>query len=126
MKTATVTNKTNSVITKQVRRMLEEKSTELRAHLQMPSSNPMLHAAEDPYDSADWADKSHEEWIFLQTNSADVEVLRDIDAALLRLRDGSYGTCMDCGIAITRKRLDAVPWARFCVTCQERHQTGNN
>jgi DnaK suppressor protein len=106
--------------------MLEEKSTELRAHLGNPSANPMLHAAEDPYDSADWADKSHEEWIFLQKNSADVEVLRDIDAALRRLRDGSYGVCMDCGIEITKKRLEAVPWANFCVTCQERRQTGNN
>ena len=126
MKTVNVTNKTNTSTTKQVRRMLEEKSTELRAHLKTPSSNPVLHAVADPYDSADWADKSHEEWIFLQTNSADVEVLRDIDAALLRLRDGSYGTCMDCGITITQKRLDAVPWARYCVTCQERRQTGYN
>ena len=86
----------------------------------------MLHAIEDPYDSADWADKSHEEWIFLQKNNADAELLREIDDALIRLRDGSYGTCMECGIAISRKRLEAVPWARYCVTCQERHQTGNN
>ena len=123
MKTANVATKPN---TKQLRKMLEEKSTELRAHLKLPRTNPMLHASEDPYDSADWADKSHEEWIFLQKNSADVEVLREIDDALDRLRDGSYGTCMDCGITISKKRLEAVPWARFCVTCQERRQTGNN
>jgi DnaK suppressor protein len=126
MKTASPTNKTSSSSTKQLRRMLEDKSTELRSHLRLPSANPLLHATDDPGDSADFADKTHEEWIFLQTNSADVEVLRDIDTALRRLNDGSYGICMDCGIAITRKRLDAVPWARYCVTCQERRQTGNN
>jgi RNA polymerase-binding transcription factor len=126
MKTANATNKTSSNSTKQVRRLLEEKSTELRSHLRLPSANPLLHASDEPSDSADFADKTHEEWIFLQTNSADVEVLRDIDTALRRLREGSYGICMDCGIAITRKRLDAVPWARYCVTCQERRQTGNN
>ena len=126
MKTANPTNKTSASSTKQLQRLLEEKSTELRSHLRLPSANPLLQASVDPCDSADFADKIHEEWIFLQTNSADVEVLRDIDAALRRLGDGSYGTCMDCGIAITRKRLDAVPWARYCVTCQERRQTGNN
>ena len=126
MKTANPTSKPSASSTKQVRRMLEEKSTELRSHLRLPSANPMLQASADPCDSADFADKIHEEWIFLQTNSADAEVLRDIDAALRRLRDGSYGICMDCGIAITRKRLDAEPWAHYCVTCQERRQTGNN
>jgi len=126
MKTVNVTNKTNSGSTKQIRRMLEEKSTELRSHLKTPTANLVLHASDDPYDSADWAGKSHEEWIFLQKNSVDMAVLREIEDALDRLRDGTYGTCMDCGIAISRKRLEAVPWARYCVTCQERRQTGYN
>jgi DnaK suppressor protein len=94
--------------------------------MRMPSANPVLHASEDPYDSADWAGKSHEEWIFLQKNKVDMSVLREVEDALLRLRDGSYGTCMDCGIEISRKRLEALPWALYCVTCQERRQTGNN
>lgn len=125
MKTLTAT-KSNTGTTKQVRKLLETKSTELRNHLKAQSENPMIHAAVDPYDSGDWADKSHEEWIFLKKNSADVEVLRDIDDALVRLRDGSYGTCMECGIEITKKRLEAVPWARYCVTCQDRRQNGYN
>jgi len=123
---ANVTSKTNSSAVKQLRRILEEKSSELRSHLKMPTSNPMLHASEDPYDSADWAGKIHEEWIFLQTISVDMAVLREIEDALDRLREGTYGTCMDCGIAISQKRLEAVPWARYCVTCQERRQSGNN
>jgi len=129
MKTANAnaTTKVNAGVTKQLRRMLEDKSTELRAHLRVPAANnPMIHASDDPYDSADWAGKSHEEWIFLKKNSVDMAALREIEDALDRLRDGSYGTCMDCGISISRKRLEAVPWARYCVTCQERRQSGNN
>src|SRR4051812_23862460 len=124
MKTATMTKPNSS--TKELRRMLEQKSNELRSSLKMPASNPMLAAAEDPYDSADWADKIHEEWIFLKRNSADTELLRDLDDALERIDEGAYGTCEDCGVTISPKRLEALPWARYCVTCQERHQTGNN
>jgi DnaK suppressor protein len=128
MKTATATkpNPSTNPSTKELRRLLEQKSNELRSSLKMPSANPMLHAAEDPYDSADWADKIHEEWIFLKRNSADTELLRDLDDALERLDDGGYGTCEDCGVTISQKRLEAIPWALYCVTCQERHQTGNN
>ena len=119
MKTANLTKQTNSSNTKQLRRMLEEKSTELRAHLKMPSANPMLHASGDPYDSADWADKSHEEWIYLQKSSAEVQALREVQDALDRLRQGTFGICLECEDAISQKRLLAVPWARYCLNCQE-------
>jgi len=111
---------------KQFRQMLEEKSVELRAHMGTNAVNPALQIAADPYDTADFAEKSHEEWIFLKKNSFDTELLREIQDALLRLRDGSYGTCLDCSLPVSRKRLEAIPWARFCVSCQERRQTGNN
>ena len=111
---------------RQIRQMLEEKSTELRAQLGVPAAHPVLHAVADPFDSADWAEKSHEEWIFLQKNNFDMAMLREVEGALERLRDGTYGTCMDCGMPVSRKRLDALPWARYCVTCQERYQSGSN
>jgi DnaK suppressor protein len=111
---------------RQIRQMLEEKSTELRAQIGVPTANPILHAIADPFDSADWAEKSHEEWIFLQKNNSDMALLREVEGALDRLRDGTYGTCMDCGMPVARKRLEALPWARYCVTCQERYQSGSN
>jgi DnaK suppressor protein len=86
----------------------------------------VLHAVADPFDSADWAEKSHEEWIFVQKNNFDMALLREVEGALERLSDGTYGTCMDCGLPVSRKRLDALPWARYCVTCQERYQSGSN
>ena len=123
---ANVTNKAKTGTLKQFRQLLEEKSTELKAHMGSPTVNPALQIAADPYDTADFAEKSHEEWIFMQRNSFDTALLREIEDALGRLRDGSYGTCQDCGMPMSQKRLEAVPWASYCVSCQERRQTGNN
>ena len=48
----------------------------------------------------------------------DSAVLRDVKAALRRIRDGGFGTCIECESAIGRKRLAAVPWASRCIQCQ--------
>lgn len=45
-----------------------------------------------------------------------------IDEALIRVEDGSYGACADCGIEISEKRLAAVPFAKLCVECQTREE----
>ena len=46
-------------------------------------------------------------------------LLRGVKAALRRIRDGGFGTCIDCESAIGPKRLAAVPWASRCIRCQE-------
>jgi DnaK suppressor protein len=61
----------------------------------------------------------HEEWIFLNRNTIDMKLLREISDALHRIDTDSYGICMECEEQISPKRLNAVPWARYCVTCQE-------
>ena len=50
---------------------------------------------------------------------------RDVDTALLRLRSGTYGTCVDCGDAIDMRRLHAFPTAKRCLDCQQRHEGGH-
>lgn len=45
-----------------------------------------------------------------------------IDEALTRLSEGSYGLCAECGVEISEKRLNAVPFARLCVQCQSRQE----
>ena len=45
--------------------------------------------------------------------------LRDARAALSRIEEGSFGTCQECDEDIHQKRLAAVPWATFCIRCQE-------
>jgi DnaK suppressor protein len=57
-----------------------------------------------------------------------INEIRDIDAALLRMRTGSYGVCAECGEAVSRDRLQAFPTARRCRPCQqdyERSHAGN-
>lgn len=70
-------------------------------------------------DPDDLAVKSHEEWIFLNRNSIDTMLLREIQESLLRIDAGSYGLCLECEEPISHKRLTAIPWARHCVPCQE-------
>jgi DnaK suppressor protein len=50
--------------------------------------------------------------------------LAQIDEALQRLEEGSYGECQDCGKAIPQKRLQFVPFALRCVECERRRETG--
>jgi len=45
--------------------------------------------------------------------------LREIRAALARIEEGSYGVCLSCEQPIPKKRLEAIPWAAYCVRCQE-------
>ena len=46
-------------------------------------------------------------------------MLRNVRAALGRIRDGSYGTCLHCEEEIKPRRLEAVPWTPYCIRCQE-------
>jgi DnaK suppressor protein len=47
-------------------------------------------------------------------------LLRNVRAALDRIAEGTYGACLECDEDISPKRLRAMPWAAFCITCQER------
>ena len=47
------------------------------------------------------------------------QLLRDVRAAMGRIADGSYGTCLECEEDISHKRLNAVPWAKLCISCQQ-------
>jgi DnaK suppressor protein len=45
--------------------------------------------------------------------------LAAVDSALLAMKDGSYGSCSECGAAISSRRMQAIPWAANCIRCQE-------
>jgi DnaK suppressor protein len=67
----------------------------------------------------DQAQISHDEFVSLRINSLDYTQLRLIEEALDRLDSGDYGVCMACEAPIPSKRLRAVSWARYCVSCQD-------
>jgi DnaK suppressor protein len=60
------------------------------------------------------------EFIAVQVNHISHEQLDLVNAALVRLDSGEYGICSECERPIGAKRLAAVPWAGYCVACQEQ------
>jgi RNA polymerase-binding transcription factor len=58
----------------------------------------------------------------LEENST--RMLGQIDAALKRIDDGTYGTCASCGQEVAAERLEAYPWAELCIECKRRAERG--
>ena len=67
----------------------------------------------------DQAQLTHDEYVSLHFNSLDYGQLRLVEEALDRLEAGDFGTCLNCEEPIPTKRLRALPWARYCIPCQE-------
>ena len=58
----------------------------------------------------------------LEENSE--QVLAEIDDALQRIEDGTFGTCRTCGQPIAPERLEAMPWATQCIDCKRKAERG--
>jgi DnaK suppressor protein len=82
-------------------------------------------ADEDPtVDLADKAANSYtKEFLFGQTHN-ERSLLQLVDDALARIREDSFGECISCQTELQQKRLEAVPWTRYCITCQEKKEQG--
>jgi DnaK suppressor protein len=82
-------------------------------------------AIEKTPDAIDEVQLAGERELAIRTLDRESSLLRNVKGALARIADGSYGVCMHCDEEIKPKRLDAVPWAKYCITCQEaadRHE----
>jgi len=75
-------------------------------------------------DIADKAANSYtKEFLFHQSDD-NRRILQLVNEALERLKNGSYGLCVACQEEVQHKRLEAVPWARHCIECQEKQEEG--
>lgn len=101
------------------KRILEKKADEVRQSMSAQKAAQVVARLDCPSDEGDLSQQHHEEWIFLNRNTIDIKLLREIAGALHRIEQETYGVCMECEEPISSKRLDAVPWARYCVQCQE-------
>ena len=115
---ATATRGLTKAQTNKFRKTLEGKADEVRGNLESVRAGQTLMDAKTSNED-DQALQSHEEWIFLNRNSIDVMLLREIREAIERVEDGEYGHCLECDEPISMKRLEAIPWARHCIECQE-------
>ena len=101
--------------------MLEVKRTELSAGLR----NREDIAIEKSPDALDEVQLAGERELAIRNLDRGSNLLRSVRGALARIADGSYGICLHCEEEIKPKRLDAVPWTKYCIRCQEaadRHE----
>lgn len=75
-------------------------------------------------DFADRANNSYNRETMFALSDAERQVMFEIDEALQRCEAGTFGSCVECEEAIGRQRLEALPWARFCIDCQELYEKG--
>ena len=95
--------------------MLEAKETELSFGLRSREDI----AIEKTADKMDEVQLAGERELAIRNLDRESKLLQSIRGALARMEDGSYGVCLRCDAAINPKRLGAVPWAAYCVRCQE-------
>ena len=101
--------------------MLEAKQKELSVGLR----NREDIAIQKTPDALDEVQLAGERELAIRNLDRESSLLRNIKSALVRIADGSYGICLHCEEEIKPKRLDAVPWAKYCIRCQEaadRHE----
>jgi DnaK suppressor protein len=77
-------------------------------------------AIQQSADSLDQTQFAAERDLAVSLLNHDTQLSRRVKAALARMEDGTYGTCLTCEVSISVKRLQAVPWAELCLRCQER------
>ncbi|MGH9822283.1 MAG: TraR/DksA family transcriptional regulator [Blastocatellia bacterium] len=75
-------------------------------------------------DPADQASNSYTKELLFSQSTNERQMLRLIEEALDRIEEGSFGECVNCSEEINAKRLEAIPWARYCIRCQELQEQG--
>jgi DnaK suppressor protein len=71
-------------------------------------------------DALDEVQHASERELAIRNLDRESNLLRNVRSALRRIEDGSFGTCLHCEEDISPKRMNAVPWAPFCIQCQEQ------
>jgi DnaK suppressor protein len=107
------------------KKRLETRQQELRRTVNRNQADGRI--ADEDTAAADIADRAassyNKEFLFSQSNN-ERQLLMMVDGALARIREGSFGECISCGKEINAKRLEAVPWTRHCIECQEKLEQG--
>lgn len=109
---------------------LEAKRAELKQQIaDLTEAHPTpLDPIEISQDSQEFEDTAVDFLEMQQEQSIGVNeqaLLTEVEAALKRIEDGTYGFCVDCGEPIPEKRLEAIPWASRCVKDQARLEQKN-
>jgi DnaK suppressor protein len=106
------------------KKRLDTRQQELRRMVSRTEQDGRTTDDDSAQDIADRAASSYtKEFLFHQSNN-DRQLLQMVEKALARIREGNFGECISCGKEINAKRLEAVPWTRHCIECQEKAEQG--
>ncbi|MEM9293513.1 MAG: TraR/DksA C4-type zinc finger protein [Acidobacteriota bacterium] len=104
-------------------KLLEEKErVEQLYRNDLKAGQSSLDEASD--DLVDRATSAQSRELNFSLSNTELSLLKEINSALDRIEDGTYGTCQNTGTFIGLPRLQAVPWARYCVSSQELAERG--
>ncbi len=99
--------------------VLQVRHRELRLGLAQTQQESRTAQHDYGKDEGDRANMSLAREIDLGQKSRERALLNSVDAALKRISEGTFGLCLNCAQEINTKRLEAIPWVRYCITCQE-------
>jgi len=115
----------NAIETDRFRETLLEERQRVEAaiqnlHDEHPGTLVEDSGEETAYDNhlADTATETYDRELDYTLEENSEHVLAEIDAALKRIEEGTYGTCTNCDRPIAVERLEALPWATLCIDCQ--------
>ena len=106
------------------KKRLEVRQQELRRMVTRTQQDGRSADEDTAQDIADKAASSYNKEFLFHLSNADRQLLQMVENALARIREGNFGECISCGKEINSKRLDAVPWTRHCIECQEKLENG--
>lgn len=105
------------------RKKLLEQREEILASISGRNEEVSQIASEsEPGDEVDQAASRIDGSLLNQLGELNANRLNQIDAALLRIKQGQYGICLECGQPIPEARLDYIPYAAYCVNCQSKRE----
>ena len=79
---------------------------------------------EGSQDIADKASNSYTKEFLFSLSNTERDMLAQVDEAIVRIDDRRFGSCVVCEDELDKKRLEAVPWAKRCISCQEKQEQG--
>ena len=123
-KAKTAAKKLTKTAAERLHKQLEEKRAEIVSLYQHDLEVGQSNGSDGADDLVDRANNAYNREFMLALSGTERDLLRDIDGALDRLEKGVHGMCEPCGSPIPAARLKAVPWARYCIDCQERVEQG--
>jgi len=110
--------------TKAFRERLQQKKQEILEAYNKNKSYGKEADGEATQDVADKAANSYTKEFLFSLSNSERELLQIVDDALVRTNTRSFGFCATCEDEMDRKRLEAVPWAKYCLACQEKQEQG--